>query len=609
MKLETGIKIIAEYVKILPQLPGIYQMLDDNDQVLYIGKAKSLKNRVVSYTQVNRLNNRLQRMVSETTKMVFVNTHTELEALLLEANLINKLKPKYNVLIYDEQKSLFIGVSKNHKFPRVFKYRGVPSKSSKNNSKFFGPQTSSVHVENTIVMLQKMFLLRNCKDNFFLNRSSPCLQYHIKRCSAPCVGKISESDYEYMVKQACDFLEGKTTTIQENLAAEMQKASAEFAYERAAFYRDRLKMLAQVQAYQKINTFKVVDVDVIAVVELGYMQCIQLFSFRQGRQIGHHSYYAKNDSDDKSLVISAFLSRYYTNQIPPKEIILNIDCDNQELLEKALSEIANQKVEIIKPIRGAKLELIKYAEYNGMQALQRHNSSANTNEVVLEDIAKLFKLQSIPKRIEVYDNSHTSGNNAYGAMIVATPTGFNKSAYKRFAFSLIEAGGGDDYGMMRQMIRRRFDNNLRHDLPDLMIIDGGKGQLSVVLRTLAELSIDIPVVAIAKGIERNKGGEKLWLDLDNFITLPPNCATLYYLERLRDEAHRFGITTHRAKNTKQMKHSSIQKIAGIGQKRAKALLAHFGSVSGIIGAGIKDLQRIKGISKSIAEKIYQHFHE
>ena len=607
MKLEAGIEIIAGYAKILPQSPGVYQMLDENEKILYIGKAKNLKNRVTSYTQANRLNNRLQRMVSETKKMVFVNTHTELEALLLEGNLINKLKPKYNILIYDEQKSLFIGVSKNHQFPRVFKYRGIPTKSSKSNNKFFGPQTSSAHVENTIVILQKMFLLRNCKDNFFANRTSPCLQYHIKRCSAPCVGRISADDYIYMIQQAYDFLDGKTTSLQENLASEMQKASDELEYERAAFYRDRLKILSQVQSHQKINTFKVVDADVVAVVELGHMHSIQLFSFRKSRQIGHHIYYARNDNGDKNLVMSAFLSQYYTIQPPPKEIILNIECDNHELLEKALSEIAKHKVEITIPMRGAKLELVEYAEHNGLQALKRYSNSADANELVLQDVARIFKLQAVPKRIEVYDNSHTSGQNAYGAMIVATPAGFNKAAYKRFAFSKIEAGGGDDYAMMRQMIRRRFDGNFG-DFPDLMIIDGGKGQLSVVLRALEELGIDVPVVAMAKGKERNKGGEKFWLDLSNFMTLPPNSEVLYYLERLRDEAHRFGITTHRAKNTKQMRHSSIYEIEGIGKKRATALLAHFGSLAGIIGAGVRDLQRIKGISKAIAQKIYEHFH-
>ncbi len=605
MQLQSGVKIITKYVQNLSHSPGIYQMLDNEKNVLYVGKAKDLKKRVQSYTRYAQLTNRLQRMVAETKQMTFITTHTEFEALLLESNLIGALKPKYNILVYDEKRALFITLSKDHDFPRLSKYRGIVNK----KSKFFGPFTSSSTIEKIMVALQKVFLLRTCNDTFFKSRTRPCLQYHIKRCSAPCVGKISSIDYLNLVKQASDFLSGKITPIHSSFITKMEEASERLEYERAAFYRDRIKALAYAQSWQKINTFNVEDVDVIGAVELHNIHCIQLFSFRSGKQINHNISFFKDTADIQlSETMLAFLSQYYSKYIAPKEILVNLNFKDTKFFENAFSESAGYKVNITKPIAGNKLELINYARENALEALKRHININSVNDAILSDMVKIFKLPSIPKRIEVYDNSHTHGINACGAMIVATPDGFCKSAYKRFVFSKIEAKGGDDCGMMYQMILRRF-SSIEHK-PDLIIVDGGRGQLNAALRALKELHIEqLSVIAMAKGKNRNTDIEAFWIDSLHPIVLDKNSEVLYYLERLRDEAHRFGIESHRAKNIRQIHRSSLDAIEGLGQVRCRALLNYFGSIDRIAAAGLKDLERVYGIGKDLANKIYSHFHQ
>lgn len=611
MQLQLGIKIIAENIQNLPHSPGIYQMLDEKHRVLYVGKAKDLKKRVSYYTKATRLPHRLQCMIAETKQMAFVQTHTELEALLLENNLIARLQPKYNVVIYDEKRAIFLVLSKNHEFPRLFKYRGEKSK----NGKHFGPFISSSAVNNTISTLQKAFLLRVCSDSFFKNRSRPCLQYQMKRCCAPCVGKISTVDYDILVRQALNFLEGKTAPIRKHLVNAMQAMSDKQEYELAAFYRDRIKALGYLLSHQKINTNadNVNNTDIIAIVEAYSDHCIQLFQFNDGKQIGHSTHFFENNHNSSSSeVLSVFLGQYYSKQVPPKEIVLNTPCDNLELLKAALSEIAGHKINIIIPTKGKKLELVKYAQENATGALMRHHNTLINNKDMMRKIAEIFYLPTIPQRIEIYDNSHTGGTNAYGVMVVATPSGFIKSSYKRFVFSEHEAKGGDDYNMMYNMMLRRFNNiyNSNNNLPDLIIVDGGKGQLNAALRALQQLNLaeKLSIIAMAKGKNRNKGPETFWTKQSYPIILDKNSEILYYLERLRDEAHRFCIETHRAKNIKQVRQSILDGIASIGPKRSKALLTYFGSIDGIIDASIKDLQKVENINEALAQKIYSYFH-
>ncbi len=609
-----GIKVIEQYSKTLPLTPGIYQMLNAKEEILYIGKAKNLKRRVYSYTQAKKLPNRLQRMVAETKSMQFVSTHTEVEALLLESNLIHNLQPKYNILLRDEKKSYYLLIS-NHAFPRLLKYRGKPNNnvlSKKGN--FFGPFASARVIDEFITSLQKAFLLRACEDSSFNNRKRPCLQYYIKRCSGPCVDYIPQTDYQNLVKQALTFIKGKNNSVQEQIAKEMEKASEALEYEKAAFHRDRLKSLAQVQSHQKININELDDADVIAIAEKAGKTCIQVFIFRNGKHLGHKTYYPKHSLEDSySSVLTAFLTQFYTEQLPPPIILLNKECEELELVTEALSQLASYKVSLSIPMKGNKKEIVDYAEVNAYDALQRYYELTQSNELLLNQLAEVFELPFPPQRIEVYDNSHTQGNNAYGGLIVAGVEGFVKSGYRTFKFSQIEAGGGDDYNMMRQVITRRFskvkEGQKQTVIPDLLIIDGGIGQLNAVMQSLNELNLSqIPVIAISKGIARNSGNETFWVIDKPPIKLDKHPELLYYMQRLRDEAHRFCIKAHRNKNLKQIKNSKLFDIPLVGSKRRKALLEYFGSFDNIRNAGIKDLKMVPGVSENIAKKIYEFFH-
>ncbi len=582
-------------------------MLNVNNDVLYIGKAKNLQRRVLNYTQPDRLPNRLQRMVAETTHMEFITTHTDAEALLLESNLIKKLNPRYNILLRDDKSAPYLVMTGLHTFPRLMKYRGKMN----TRDKFFGPYVNTAAVDEAIVALQKVFLLRICPDTVLNNRSRPCLQYDIKRCSAPCVNYITPTDYQNLVDQASLFLEGKNTAIQDHLSQCMQDASSQLDYERAAFYRDRLKALAHIQSQQTINTPHLEDGDVIALAQQGGHTCVQLFMFRHGRHMGHHAYFPRHGSDvEAAEVLAAFLGQFYADKPVPSTILLNQPCTDITVVAQALQHHADHPVTLRVPKRGALVDLVKYAEKNAHDALTRHTDHIAYQEDLLEKVAQTFSLPAPPQRIEVYDNSHTQGVHAYGAMIVAGPDGFMKRHYRKFQLPPSVSQKGDDYAMMRAVFRRRFaPNSSSESLPDLILVDGGQGHLSAAGEVLTEMGIDIPLVAIAKGPDRNAGREHFFQSGRPAFTLASDDPVLYYLQRLRDEAHRFVITTHRAKKARSMRQSSLVDIPGVGAARRRALMHHFGSLSGIKNAGVKDLILVKGISLNLAEAIYKYFHE
>ena len=607
---QRGAETIRSYAKKLPDTPGVYRMLSDKGDVLYVGKAKSLKKRVVNYTRPDKLPIRLQRMIAATKSMEFVHTHTEAEALLLESNLIKKLKPRYNVLLRDDKSFPYILLTGDHDFAQVVKHRGA----KKRKGQYYGPFASAGDVNRTIAILQRLFMLRNCSDNVFAQRTRPCLQYHIKRCTAPCVDKVSKEEYAAQLGEAQDFLEGKSAAIQKRMAKAMQKASERQDYEAAAHYRDRIQALSSIQARQDINLEGLANADVMALVEAGGQSCVQVFFFRAGRNYGNRAYYPRHDKDEpQEVVMAAFIAQFYENKPVPKELLVNVQPEAKELLEEALS--LKSTIKISKPARGARRRVMEFVEKNASAALERHSTEKASEEKLIRCVSEIFGMEDVPQRIEVYDNSHISGTNMVGAMIVAGPEGLQKNAYRKF--NIKTADEADDYGMMREVMERRFKRALKEmpDMegegwPDLLLIDGGKGQLSACQEVLEECGVldAVTLVAISKGPDRHAGREQFHMIGKKAFQMPVNDPALHYLQRLRDEAHRFAIGTHRARRQKQMTSSPLDGIAGIGAKRKKALLLYFGSAKAVAQAGCEDLQKVEGISKDIAERIYAHFH-
>ncbi len=589
-------------------------MLDEHGDVLYVGKAKAIKKRIVSYTQVNRLNNRLQRMVARTTSMVFVTTRTESEALLLEASLIKRFKPQYNVLLKDDKSFPYILLREDHEWPQITKHRGK----RKHKGQYYGPFASISSVNRTMNTLQKVFQLRSCSDNTLETRTRVCMLYQIKRCSGPCVNKVSKTDYDEMISETRAFLEGKSTDIQKKFAQSMQEASSAMEYEAAAVYRDRLNALTQIQSHQSMVNVMVEEADVIAAEAVGGQIGIQVFFFRAGQNWGHRAYFPKHDrSEPTELVLEAFISQFYDNKPAPKLILLSHELENQNLLSEALTERMERKVEIIAPQRGKKAEVVQEARRNAKEAVERRLAETASQGKLLEGVAQAFGMDTPPNRIEVYDNSHIQGSNPVGGMIVAGPEGFIKNSYRKFNIKSEDLAPGDDFGMMREVMQRRFSRLMKEDAskerghwPDLLLIDGGKGQLSSVMEILTELGVTgVKVVGISKGPDRHAGREQFHIPGQQPFTMPLTDPVLFYLQRLRDEVHRFAIGSHRARRSGDIKKSPLDGIDGIGPKRKKALLHHFGSAKAVIGADVKDIEKVDGISKAIAQQIYDHFHE
>lgn len=608
--LASGIDVIKRYLKTMPHTPGVYRMVDAAGVTLYVGKAKDLKNRVSNYANASALNARLQRMVSNTASMELVTTRSEAEALLLEANLIKKFSPRYNILLKDDKSFPYIFFSGDHDYPRLGKHRGPKTK----KGKYFGPFVSGGAVNETLTFLQKAFLLRPCSDNIFKNRTRPCLQYQIKRCSAPCVGLISKEEYGELSSQAQDFLNGKTSEIQQQLAEQMQEFSLKMDYEKARVIRDRIRALTSVQEQQALSSESVGNADVFVLARDGEQCCIQVFSLRAGRNYGNRSWFPSRTSDyTDGAIIETFIAQYYQTQPIPQTILVNTVIEQTALLEEALRMNTDYNVEILQPMRGQKRQLVEQAARNAKEALQRHLAMNATERELLEAVQRLFALEEIPTRIEVYDNSHISGTHATGAMIVAGAEGFHKNEYRKYNFQRSSLVPGDDYAMMREMLTRRFkrleeeaDDN---KVPDLVLIDGGAGQLSVATQVFEDLGVQgVVYAAISKGPDRNSGREWFHMPGREAFQLPENDPVLHYLQRLRDEAHRFAIGTHRNKRSKSMHTSELDAIEGIGPTRKKALLIHFGSAKSIAGASIDDMMKVPGINRGVAEIIYAHFH-
>jgi excinuclease ABC subunit C len=619
----TGLAVLQRAVEKLPNSPGVYRMLDISGEVLYVGKARALKKRVTSYTHPIKLSNRIRRMVAETASLEIVTTHTEVEALLLECNMIKRLMPRYNVLLRDDKSFPDILVTGDHAFPQITKHRGARNR----KGEYFGPFASAGSVNKTIVALQRAFLLRNCSDSVFAQRTRPCLQYQIKRCAAPCVGYIDQPSYQALVAQAAGFLHGDSRGVQTELVDQMQAASDALDFETAARYRDRIRALTQIQAHQDIHVEGIKDADVIAAYQAGGVTCIQVFFFRGGSNYGNRAYFPSHDKSlDVAEVLTSFIGQFYDDKPPPALVMVSEKLEEQALLEQALTIRAGHKVTLLWPQRGPKRKPVEHALANAREALGRRLAESASQSRLLSQLASVFGLDQPPQRIEVYDNSHISGTNAIGGMIVAGPEGFIKGAYRRFNIRSAAAPGevaegaaitaGDDYGMMREVLTRRFQRALKEDpdrtggtWPDLVLIDGGAGQLSSAITVMEELRLtDIPLVAIAKGPDRNAGRERFFMPGRAPFSMEPKDPALYFLQRLRDEAHRFAIGGHRVRRQNATNRSELDEIAGIGAARRRALLHHFGSVRSIARAGLSDLQQVAGINQTVAKKIYDHFH-
>ena len=616
--LAAGMAVVRSHLRTLPGSPGVYRMVNQRGEVLYVGKAHNLKKRITTYANPGKLSIRLQRMVAETTSMEFVTTHTEVEALLLESNLIKTLKPRYNVLFRDDKSFPHIFITEEHDFPQITKHRGARTK----RGRYFGPFASAGAVNRTLTALQRAFLLRNCSDAVFASRTRPCLQYQLKRCSAPCVGRISKQDYAALVAQAYSFLEGRSHEVQAMLAKQMDSASSSLEFETAATVRDRIRALAHVQARQDINIAGIKDADVIAVYQRGGHSCVQAFIFRGGCNFGNHAYFPSHDRNvGPEDVLGAFLGQFYENKAPPPHVLLSHTPGEQQLIAEALSLRAGRNVEIAVPKRGIKRKPVVHALTNAREALARRLSESASQRKLLEGLATALRLDAPPERIEVYDNSHIQGTNAVGAMIVAGAEGLMKSAYRKFTIRSLggegEPSAGDDYAMMREVLTRRFQRALKEDpdrgegmWPDLVIIDGGKGQLSIAVQVLTDLGIDnVTLLGIAKGPDRNAGRERLYMLKRPGFTLDRRDPVLYFLQRLRDEAHRFAIGTHRARRAKGLTRSPLDEVPGIGAVRKRALLQHFGSARTVSRAGLSDLEAVDGVSTTVARKIYNFFHD
>ena len=612
--MHSGASVIREYLKTAPTVPGVYRMLNAYGDVLYVGKAKHIKKRITSYTHVNRLPNRLQRMVAGTVSMVFVTTRTEGEALLLEASLIKRFKPQFNILLKDDKSFPYILLREDHEWAQITKHRGK----RKHKGQYYGPFANISSVNRTLNTLQKVFHLRSCTDSTLETRSRVCMLYQIKRCSGPCVGKVSKDEYSSMVAESRAFLEGRSTDIQKKFAASMQSASDEMDYEKAAIYRDRLNALTNIQSHQSMVNVRVDEADVIAADCVAGQVAIQVFFFRAGQNWGHRAYFPKHDkTEDVSDVLSAFIGQFYDNKPAPKLILLSHALKDQALLAQALSDRMERKVEVNVPVRGKKADVVQEARRNAREAMERRLAESASQTKLLAGVAEVFDMAEPPKRIEIYDNSHIQGTNAVGGMVVAGPDGFMKNSYRKFNIKSEDLSPGDDYGMMREVMHRRFTRLLKEDAdrerghwPDILLIDGGKGQLSSVTDTLTELGVTgITIVAISKGPDRHAGREQFHMPGKQTFSMPLTDPVLYYLQRLRDEAHRFAIGTHRARRSADIKKSPLDGVPGIGPKRKKALLHHFGSAKAVVEADVRDLESAEGISKTIARQIHDHFHE
>ncbi|MGR3513954.1 MAG: excinuclease ABC subunit UvrC [Paracoccaceae bacterium] len=610
----TGHTVIQAFLKTLDGSPGVYRMLDQKGAVLYVGKARNLKARVSSYARPTGHSPRIARMIRETASMMVLTTRTETEALLLEQNLIKQLKPRYNVLLRDDKSFPNILVAKEHSFPQIKKHRGA----KKEKGDYFGPFASAGAVNRTLNQLQKVFLLRNCSDSTFESRTRPCLLYQIKRCSAPCVGYISEEDYDGLVHDAERFLRGRTTKVQEKLAEDMQAASDAMEFERAAALRDRLKALTYVQGTQAVNPAGVAEADVIALHLEGGQACVQVFFIRANQNWGNRDYYPRTGAGaGASEVMQAFIGQFYDDKEPPRQLLLSDGIEDADLMAEALSEKAGRKVEILVPQRGEKKDLVAGALRNARESLARKMSETATQTKLLKGLAEAFDLDGPPKRIEVYDNSHIQGTNAVGGMIVAGGEGFLKSQYRKFNIKDTELTPGDDFGMMREVLTRRFKRLLKEDpdrqsdaWPDLLLIDGGAGQVSAVHEVMSELGVeDVPMVGVAKGVDRDAGKEEFHRYGGRPFALRRGDPVLYFIQRMRDEAHRFAIGAHRAKRSKAVGATPLDDVPGVGATRKRALLAHFGSAKAVSRAALEDLKAVDGISEKIAETIYDYFHE
>jgi len=609
-----GHEVIRDYLKTLDQSPGVYRMLDAQSRVLYVGKARALKRRVSNYAKPSGHSPRIARMISETASMMFLTTRTETEALLLEQNLIKQLKPRYNVLLRDDKSfpNIVIGVA--HDFPQIRKHRGAKTE----KGQYFGPFASAGAVNRTLNQLQKVFLLRNCSDTTFDSRTRPCLLYQIKRCSAPCVGYISASDYAASVADAARFLHGNSTEIQEQLGAQMAEAAEAMEYERAAALRDRIRALTQVQGTQGINPQTVREADIIALHMEGGQACVQVFFIRANQNWGNHDYYPRlGGSESPDEVMEAFLGQFYDNKEPPRQVILSHGLEEAELMEAALGQKRGGKVEILVPQRGEKAELVEGALRNARESLARRMAESATQAKLLRGLADAFGLDGAPARIEVYDNSHIQGAHAVGAMIVAGPEGFLKSQYRKFNIRGDDLTPGDDFGMMKEVLTRRFQRLLKEDpdrksdaWPDLLLIDGGAGQIGAVAEIMRDLGVDdVPFIGVAKGVDRDAGKEEFHRYGARPFALKRNDPVLYFIQRLRDEAHRFAIGAHRDKRSKAIGATPLDEVPGIGATRKRALLAHFGSAKAVSRADLADLKAVEGISDRMAETIYAFFHD
>lgn len=616
--LEQGTGVIKAQLKLLPSRPGVYRMVNAAGDVLYVGKARALSQRVAAYTQPARLPGRLLRMVAQTRALVVVTTETEAEALLLEANLIKRFRPPYNVLLRDDKSFPYIYLREDHAFAQVRKHRGAkPGKGV-----LYGPFASAQSVNRTLNALQRVFLLRSCSDSTFQNRSRPCLLYQIKRCSAPCVGRIDAQSYAGLVSEAKNFLAGRSQDAQKRLAAKMDSAAEALDFEQAAVLRDRLRALSYIQAEQGVNAAGAGDVDVVAMAEKGGVTCIQMFFLRGGQNWGNRAFFPRHDkSEEAGAVLLSFLSQFYEDKPAPRRIAVDRPLAEADLLAQALSVRAGHKIGVEAPRRGQLAPLLVTARRNAAEALDRKLAEAASQSVQLTAIAEAFELDSPPQRIEVYDNSHIQGTNMIGAMIVAGPEGFIKGAYRKFNIRSADLEPGDDYGMMREVLTRRFKRLVEEDpdregksamggaWPDLVLIDGGKGQLAVAMDVLAELGIeDVPLVGVAKGPDRNAGREVFHLPGGRDFQLPQNSPALFHLQRLRDEAHRFAIGGHRAKRAKAIAANPLDDVPGIGPARKRALLRHFGSARAVSRAGMEDLAKVEGVSAAMARAVYEHFH-
>jgi len=633
--LAAGRAAIVRYAKLAPSRPGVYRMIDARGDVLYVGKAKNVKKRVQAYARPTGLDTRIERMIAATRTLEFVVTRTETEALLLEANLIKRLRPRFNVVLRDDKSFPYILITSDHWAPQILKHRGARARPGR----YYGPFASVWAVNRTVNALQRAFLLRSCSDPFFESRTRPCLLHQIKRCSAPCTKEIDFADYSVLVREANAFLSGRSKTVKDELAEEMEKASAALDFERAAIYRDRLAALSAIQSHQGVNPRGVEDADVFALHQQGGFSCVEVFFFRTGQNWGNRAYFPKADrSLGPSEILSAFLAQFYDDKPPPRLIMISHEIADRELLAEALCTKVGHRIEIMVPRRGEKKDLIEHALANAREALGRKLAETTSQEKLLRQLAETFGLPRVPRRIEVFDNSHIQGSNAVGAMIVAGPEGFRKSGYRKFNIRSADLTPGDDFAMMREVLERRFKRllaeapralpsavlaSLEQPLPerereeeeadspwpDLVLIDGGQGQLTAAREVLERLGVEVPLIAIAKGPDRDAGRETFFLPSRNPFRLPPRDPVLYFVERLRDEAHRFAVGSHRTRRARDLREAGLQEIAGIGPTRKRALLHHFGTLKAIERASVTDLMQVDGISAETARRIYAFFHD